>query len=58
VWVDEEYRNQAIGSMLLRQLEIKLMSDGCQLCHLETFDFQAPEFYEKKSCRDFKIIFL
>jgi len=28
-------------------LESKLREYGCELCHLDTFNFQAPVFYKK-----------
>ena len=48
LWVDEKYRGQNIGSVLLEKLESTLRDKGCKLIHLDTFDFQAPEFYKKK----------
>lgn len=48
LWVDESFRHQSIGSNLLDNLEDQLRDYGCELCHLDTFDFQAPEFYKSK----------
>ena len=47
IWVDEKYRGQGLGSALLREIECTAMEKGCHLVHLDTFDFQAKEFYEK-----------
>ncbi len=47
LWVDEQYRNQGIGSLLLGEVERTAREKGCHLVHLDTFDFQAKEFYEK-----------
>lgn len=45
LWVDERYRGQGIGTELLKQAEQALIQFGCHMCHLDTFDFQAPKFY-------------
>jgi ribosomal protein S18 acetylase RimI-like enzyme len=47
LWVDEKFRNQSIGTKILSLLESKLREYGCELCHLDTFNFQAPVFYKK-----------
>lgn len=46
LWVAESARNKSIGSQLLASLEARLKEYGCDNCHLETFDFQAPSFYQ------------
>ena len=47
LWVDEHYRKQGLGSVLLKAVEQTAEEKGCYLVHLDTFDFQAKEFYEK-----------
>ena len=47
IWVDVQYRGQGLGSILLGEVEREAMEKGCHLVHLDTFDFQAKEFYEK-----------
>ena len=47
LWVDEAYRGQGIGSMLLREAERCAKEKGCYLATLGTFDFQARGLYEK-----------
>ena len=47
IWVDEKHRDKKLGSKLLEKLEIDLKALGCKLVHLDTFDFQAPNFYVK-----------
>lgn len=48
LWVDEEYRNSDLGSKLLQDVEEEAKSKGSKLVHLDTFDFQAKEFYIKQ----------
>lgn len=47
LWVDEAFRYKKIGSRLLSQLEEDAKKIGAQVSHLDTFDFQALEFYQK-----------
>ena len=47
LWVDQKYRKQGLGTKLLGAIERTAMEKGCYLVHLDTFDFQAKEFYEK-----------
>ncbi|SCX09540.1 N-acetylglutamate synthase, GNAT family [Ruminococcaceae bacterium P7] len=48
LWVDEKYRDKGLGSKLLAEVEKSAKEKGCYLIHLDTFDFQAKEFYEKQ----------
>lgn len=47
LWVDENYRNKNLGSKLLDSVEEIAQQKGCYLVHLDTFDFQAKDFYLK-----------
>ena len=47
LWVAEQYRKQGLGSILHKSVEQTAKEKGCYLVHLDTFDFQAKEFYEK-----------
>lgn len=48
LWIDEQYRKQKIGTQLLQQLETQAKAQGAKMAHLDTFDFQALGFYQKK----------
>ena len=47
IWVDSPRRNGGIGRRLMAEFEAEAIRRGCDLCYLDTFDFQAPEFYRK-----------
>jgi GNAT superfamily N-acetyltransferase len=49
LWVDERHRGAGLGSQLLAQAERTARHErGCTSVRLETWDFQAPEFYRKQ----------
>ena len=54
--VDENYRGLQLGSRLLNQVEIKAKSMGAKLSHLDTFDWQARDFYLKRGYEVFGIL--
>ena len=47
LWVDEAYRDQGLGSLLLGEVEREAKANGCTIILLDTFDWQAKGFYEK-----------
>lgn len=47
LWVHEAYRGKGVGSDLLKEAEIKAKELGAILAMLDTFSFQAEEFYTK-----------
>ena len=48
LWVDSNYRSEKLGTLLLKSVEQQAVSNNAYLIHLDTFDFQAKEFYEKQ----------
>ena len=48
LWVAEESRGRGLGAQLLAQAEEQARAHGCHSAWLDTFGFQAPEFYRKQ----------
>lgn len=56
LWVKEEYRNEKLGYKLLSEVEETAKEKGCHLIHLDTFDFQAKDFYLKYGYEIFGVL--
>ncbi|MFD2169346.1 GNAT family N-acetyltransferase [Tumebacillus lipolyticus] len=52
-WVDEQMRGRGWGSRLLQEMEAIAKEKGARLIELDTFSFQAPEFYQKQGYQKF-----
>ena len=47
LWVDEHYRHQGIGSMIIREVERIAREKDCRVVTLGTASYMARPFYEK-----------
>lgn len=47
MWIHEDYRRQGYGAKLLELAEAEAKKRGAAYAHLDTFSFQAPDFYRK-----------
>ncbi|MEC0126645.1 GNAT family N-acetyltransferase [Paenibacillus pabuli] len=47
LWVEAEQRHQGYGSRLLSEVERIAREKSCDFIQLNTFSYQAPEFYKK-----------
>jgi GNAT superfamily N-acetyltransferase len=47
LWVDERYRHQGIGSMIIREVERIAKEKDCRVVTLGTASYMARPFYEK-----------
>ena len=56
LWVAERLRGQHIGTDLLEQAEKIAKERGCRYCFLDTFSFQAPQFYRNKGYEEVLIL--
>jgi GNAT superfamily N-acetyltransferase len=48
LWLDARIRGKGYGTCLLQRAEEEALARGCIVVDLTTFDFQAPQFYEKR----------
>jgi ribosomal protein S18 acetylase RimI-like enzyme len=46
LWVNENLRGMGYGKKLVTELERVAMARGCRIATLDTYNFQAPAFYE------------
>ncbi|KES06135.1 biotin transporter BioY [Streptomyces toyocaensis] len=47
LWVDGRHRGAGLGSRLLAEAERAAAERACTASRVETWDFQAPEFYKR-----------
>lgn len=47
LWVKEDYRRQGYGQRLVETAEEEARKRGAKAVYLDTFTFQAPDFYKK-----------
>ncbi|RAZ67667.1 GNAT family N-acetyltransferase [Planococcus maitriensis] len=56
LWVDERLRGQGQGKVLLEKVEQAAKEKGCRLITLDTFSFQAPDFYKRNGYEVFGML--
>ena len=47
LYVHQQFRKEGIGRELMKRAEALALEQGCDVIYLDSFDYQAPEFYEK-----------
>ena len=52
LYVSEDLRRQGIGSKILKMAEKESRNRGCKYSFVDTFNFQAPKFYEKHGYKE------
>ena len=52
LFVKEELRGQGIGSKLLQQAESEAKNRNCCFSFVNTYQFQAPDFYQKHGYKE------
>jgi len=56
LWVEEKSREQGLGKRLLEEAEQVAKQKDCTFIKLNTFSFQAPEFYKKYGYKEIAVI--
>jgi len=56
LWVEEKYRNRRYATRLMQVVEDAAIQLGSKLSIVDTFEFQAPEFYKKCGYEIFGIL--
>jgi len=56
LWIRDDLRGMGYGKDLLLAAEEKALNLGCYQAYLETFSFQAPNFYKKLGYEVFGIL--
>jgi GNAT superfamily N-acetyltransferase len=46
-WISQELRGKGYGKSLVAMAEKEALARGCKNAHLDTYSFQALEFYQK-----------
>ena len=52
-WLAEPLRGQGIGAALIAQAERTAIGRGCHSAYVDTFSFQAPDFYARQGYAEF-----
>lgn len=53
LWVEETFRGNGHGIALMRAAEEEATHLGCRNVHLDSYSFQAPDFYRKLGYQEF-----
>ena len=56
LFVKEDIRGQGIGSQLLHQAESEAKMRNCRFAFVNTYQFQAPVFYQKQGYKEVFIL--
>ena len=56
LWVDKSARGEGYGCELLKKMETLAVDKECRFIFLDTFSFQAPEFYKRNGYEVFGTI--
>jgi ribosomal protein S18 acetylase RimI-like enzyme len=56
LWVSARFRGRGHGTSLLQAAETLARERGCLNVHLDSFSFQAPDFYKKLGYEEFAVL--
>jgi|SRR4051812_698892 len=53
LWIEERLRRHRLGAGLIATAEQRARERGCHSAYVDTFSFQAPDFYRKQGYAEF-----
>lgn len=53
LWLEESLRGGGLGRRLMAMAEDEARRSGCRYIHLDSYSFQAPDFYRKLGYEEF-----
>jgi ribosomal protein S18 acetylase RimI-like enzyme len=56
LWVAEPFRRRGYGKQLVLAAEREAVHRGCHFSHVDTFSFQAPDFYRRLGYEVFGVL--
>lgn len=56
LWVADDRRGSGVGTQLMRAAESEAVNRGAEHAHVDTYDFQAFEFYERIGYEQFGVL--
>ena len=56
LWIKQSYRKMGLGTKLLAEAEQAAIKNGCTFIYLDTFSFQAIDFYKKNYYEVFAVL--
>lgn len=56
LWINQSYRKMGLGTKLLAEAEQTAIEKGCTFIYLDTFSFQAIDFYIKHHYEVFAVL--
>ncbi len=56
LWINQSYRKMGLGTKLLAEAEQTAIKNGCTFIYLDTFSFQAIDFYKKHCYEVFAVL--
>lgn len=56
LWLREELRGQGRGRSLLQAAEAEALRRGCSRALLDSYSFQAPDFYKRLGYQEFGVL--
>ncbi|MDO9707090.1 GNAT family N-acetyltransferase [Paracraurococcus lichenis] len=53
LWLAEHLRGHGLGAGLIAAAELRARERGCHSAYVDTFSFQAPDFYARQGYQEF-----